>query len=126
MKRLWIGIALLLALLVLGVGTALVTDAVQQPVSRDLEQAAQAAQREDWQQARFLYCRAKDSWDRSWRLIAIVADHTPMEEIDGLFQELQVYEQNQETVHFAATCAQLSRQTRAVGEAHSINWWNLL
>lgn len=126
MKRLWIGAVLLLVLLGVGIGTALGMEYIHEPVSRDLEQAAQAAQQGDWQQAELLYRRAKDSWERSWRLTATVADHTPMENIDSLFAELEVYAQEQEDVHFAACCAQLSRQTRAVGEAHSMNWWNLL
>lgn len=126
MKRLWLGVGLLLVLFVLGFLTASGMQQIHDPVSQDLHHAAQAALDEDWQAAEDLSEQAQAAWDRYWRITAALADHEPMEEIDSLFAELKVYARKQEAEHFAACCANLSTLTRAMGEAHTINWWNLL
>ncbi|MBO5953893.1 MAG: DUF4363 family protein [Oscillospiraceae bacterium] len=126
MRRLWLGVGLLLALLVLGVYTASGMQQIHSPVSKDLHRAAQAALDENWQEAEEFSKQAQSAWSRYWRITAAVADHEPMEEIDSLFAELKIYVREQEAEHFAACCANLSTLTRAMGEAHTINWWNLL
>ena len=126
MKRLWVGVGLLLFLLGIGVFTAVSMRRVHAPVSELLAQASQAAMEEDWESAASLSGEAESKWQNHWRATASVADHEPMEEIDSLFAELKVYLQTREDVHFAACCQNLSKLTKAVGEAHAINWWNLM
>lgn len=126
MKRLWVGVGLLLILLGVGIFTAVAMRCAHEPVSRQLSQAAQAALAEDWGKAEKLSKAAKEQWQQHWRDTASVADHEPMEEIDSLFAELEVYLEQKEAVHFAACCQSLSTLTKAVGEAHTINWWNLM
>lgn len=126
MKRLWIGAVTLAVLLGACLWTSYAMDAVHGPISDQLDKAADAALAEDWAQATALAAEARAEWDRSWRMTASVADHTPMDEVDGLFAQLPAYARDEEAVHFAATCAQLSRLVAAMGEAHSFNWWNLL
>ena len=53
------------------------------------------------------------------------ANHTPMEEIDALFAEVEVYAAAREETDFAAGCAALSRKMEAMGQAHGASWWNL-
>ena len=53
------------------------------------------------------------------------ADHTPMEEIDALFAQVEVYAAAREETDFAAGCAALSRKVEAMGLAHGASWWNL-
>lgn len=126
MRRFWIGIILMVLLLCVGLWTAQAMDAVHQPISALLEQAKDAALREDWEQAGALAMSAKAQWENSWRFTAAVADHTPMDDLDSLFAQLPVYLAQRETTHFASTCAELSMLARAMGDAHSLNWWNLL
>lgn len=126
MKHLHLGVALLAAMLFLGIVTAIKMDRIHEPISQDLAQASQAALEDRWEEADRLWKRAVGRWRGNWPLTASVADHEPMEEIDGLFAELRIYAKQREAEHFAACCANLSTLTKAMGEAHAINWWNLL
>ncbi|HIT33967.1 MAG TPA: DUF4363 family protein [Candidatus Faecousia intestinigallinarum] len=126
MGRLWLGIGLMAALLLGTAGIALGMDAIHQPVAAQLEQAGTAALEGDWAQADAQWQAAQRSWERHWALSASVADHSPMDDIDRLYAQLAVFAQERETVHFAATCMELSELTQAMSDAHSPDWWNLL
>ena len=126
MKRIRFGAALLGVLLVVSLLAARWMDDCHSPVAEDLSRAAEAAMAEDWETAQTLSRRAAGSWERHRKLTAVFADHGPMEDIDSLFAQLKIFAEAQETVHFAATCAQLSRQVDAMGEAHGLMWWNIL
>lgn len=126
MKRIWIGIGLLAALLVLGIWTAEVMEDSQLPCAKDLRRASELALEEDWSQAEALTKRARDKWEKRWRITAALADHEPMDEIDSIFAELKVYAAVRDEVAYSGTCAQLAELMEAMGAAHSFNWWNLL
>ena len=126
MKRCWFGLGLLVFLLV---GGLLVTGAMtknHEALSARLSRAATAAAAEDWAGAEAHFHAARQAWERDWHFSAAFADHEPMEDIDGLFAEAEVYLQSQDPEAMAAICAQLARLTEAMGEAHALNWWNLL
>ena len=125
MRRMWVGVVLLAALLATGVLTAYLTAQAHSPVTRELGKAAQAALTEDWEQAGKCAARAQAIWQGNWDLTAAVADHSPMEEIDGLLAELQIYLHKRESVHFSATCARLCKLAQDMADAHAISWWNL-
>ena len=55
---------------------------------------------------------------------AQAADHQPMEDVDSLFARLPAY--GEDPTEFSACCRELARRVRAVYEAHSLTWWNLL
>ena len=126
MKRLWIGIALLLFLLGAGILTTRRMDRLAQPICNLLQQASQAALQHNWEQAKPLAEEAQSLWQQNWQLCASLIDHTPMEEIDELYAKLNVYLSSADAVPFAACCAQLQAKTQATGEAHGFSWWNLL
>lgn len=126
MRRLWLGVALLLLLFGIGLWAAATMDNIHQPIAALLDQAAEAALHEDWETAAALALDARGEWEDHWSMTAAVADHNPMDEIDGLFAQLPVFAREEEKADFAATCAQLSQLTQAMGNAHSLNWWNLL
>lgn len=126
MKRFWVGIAVLAALLGVSLWAGGQMAQVHSPVSRRLAEAADAALAGDWETAESLATDARTAWERNWHFTAAVADHAPMDEVDGLFAQIGVFAGEREAVHFAATCAQLSRLTTAIEEAHGLNWWNLL
>lgn len=122
MKRSWIGFGILLALLALCLTVGCCLDRFQEPLTRQLDQAATFAREECWPQAQTLAEEAKYTWEQCRGAIACVADHTPMEEIDGLFAQLSSYAED--PAEYAATCAALSRKLEAMADAHRLSLWS--
>lgn len=123
MKRIWIGVGILLALLALGLTVMQVTDRQLGQVSETLKQASETR---DWDRAVFLAQKAQQDWEEKWHLMAAMSDHTDMDTIDGTFAQLEVYQQHKAETHHAAACAQLSEAIRDLEENHRLSWWNLL
>lgn len=126
MKRCWFGLGLLIALLV---GSLLVTgymDRANMPLADAMEQAGRKALEGDWGNANALAGKARASWEESWNVGAVFADHEPMEDINGLFAQLEAYAQMKDPLGFAAVCGLLKTQLEAMGDAHGFVWWNLL
>ena len=123
MNRFWIGSTLLAALLVLGLWVNSRMDRTLLPLADILEEASQAALVGDVDKSLTLAQGAKKQWDTAWRRTALFSDHTPMDEIDGIFAQLASY--REDAAHLSADCAQLAMLLRAVAEAHSPAWWNL-
>lgn len=125
-RRFWYGLGILIFFLVLGLLTAWGMEAMHEPVTGQLERAAQVALSGDMEQGALLAQKAQAGWEKHRDLTAAAADHGPMEEIDSLFSQVEVYARAEKTVEFAAYCTRLARLVEAVGEAHSLNWQNLL
>ena len=126
MKRSWIGLILLLVLLAGGIAATWAMGQCHTPISRDLANAALAAVEGNWERGESLLLSARTAWGRSRHLTACFADHTPMEEIDALFAQVEVYAAVREETDFAAGCAALAGKVKAMGQAHGASWWNLL
>ena len=126
MKRIWIGIALLAAMLIGGIWVAEVMEQSHFPSARDLRRASELALESDWSRAEALARRAKEKWQKKWPVTASFADHEPMDEIDALFAELETYGKARDKTAYSAACAYLAEALEALGAAHSFNWWNLL
>lgn len=126
MKRFRFGLGLLAALLILGLFFAGEMGNNQQRIAHALRSAAGAAAAEDWPRAEAVLGEAREQWEKKWHFTAALADHEPMEEIDGLFAQAQVYLDSRDPQALGAVCAQLARAVEAVGDAHALSWWNLL
>ncbi len=126
MKRLWIGVIILAILLGLGIGTTVFALRTNNSISESLDQTSKAALKGEWAEAEALSRKAKDQWESCRKGMASIADHEPMEEIDDLFSQMEVYLQTRQQIPFSACCASLSVLIKAIGEAHAINWWSLL
>lgn len=126
MSRIYYGIGILLLLLLVCSLFSLWAPRVHLGISGQLEQAAAFACRGDWPQAAALANQAAAAWKKSHGLTAVSTDHAPMEQIDALFAELQVYAARQDMSNFAATAAHLSRLTAAMGKNHGFSLGNLL
>ena len=126
MKRLYIGITVLAILLAAGLTVAFCTHRVYTPIVTLLEEAAEGALKEALPTAAQKAREAKRLWDKQKYLTALVADHTPMEDIDRLFREMEIYASTGETPHFAACCAQLASMVENMADAHTPNLHNLL
>lgn len=126
MKRFWIGLGLLIGILVVGLWTTNAMSRIHTSISDDLLNSAQAAQAGQWTEADRLAADASEQWRDSWNFSATLADHTALDEIDGLFAQSEVYRMNRSAVDYAAACARLSKHIEALQEAHRLSWWNLL
>ncbi len=126
MKRCWFGAVLLLVLLAGGIFIAVGMQDAHNAISSLLQQAANDALTENWTGADAAIGNARTLWQENWRFSASFADHEPMEQIDSLFAQIEIYQAQRDPVPLAALCAQLSRLVEAVGEAHAFTWWNIL
>lgn len=126
MKRFWIGLAMLILLLGGGFLAQHRMERIHTPCAMDLEWSADRAQAGDWQAAGELAHRAREAWSRNWRFTAMLSNHQPLDEVDALFEELEVYLTRQETTAYCAACMFLSQRVMDLGESFRLNWWNLL
>lgn len=126
MKRFWIGICILALLLAGSAAICVGMQRVHAPIAAQLSQAAEAALSGDPESAEALFYRANARWEKYHRFTAAFADHTPMDEMDTLLEEAEVYAAAQEQPHFAAVCAHLSVLAAAIADSHTLSWWNLL
>ena len=126
MKRFWLGAALLAVLLAAGIFSTVATERFHHSLSRRLEATASAALAQDWESAGELLHQCRSHWARHRNFVAAVASHEPIEDIDSLYDQLDIYFSQRDSQGFALCCATLHHRTQALGEAQSINWWNLL
>ena len=125
MKKLWIGIGILLVLLALGIASSMVTRHVHGDLADRLEQAASLSP-QDWDSANALADSARASWEQHQHWIAALVDHEPLEEISGLFDQLALSQRSHDPIEFAAVCLQIASICTMLEESHSPYWWNLL
>lgn len=125
-KRFYLGIGILTVFLVLGLVISMAMDSASHPISQQLEQASQEALSGDLDTGISLAQQAKTNWKSAWQGIAMVADHTPMDEIDSLFAQIDALGTAGDAASFGAYCARLAELVEAVSDAHDLTWWNLL
>lgn len=123
MKRLWIGVAVLIILLALGIILTAVFFAIHTPLSQTLSQAAVSAQRGDVENTAAAISQAQAQWDACRRFSAAVLDHRLLEEMEELFAQLEF---TKDLPTMAALCARLSSRAAEMAESQAITWWNLL
>lgn len=126
MKRTVFGVILLAALLAACLLIENRMTAIHGPTALLVEKAGQLALSEDWADAEITFEKARNRWEKSRRLTASLADHTPMEDADALFAQLKIFAEQRETTHFAALCQELSGRVEAMADAHAAAWWNVL
>lgn len=126
MGRFWFGVGLLAVFLGLSLWVGAAMTKTHEPIAQKLEQAAAASIAGDPAEGLSLARQAHAQWEKNWHLVATVSDHTPMDEIDSLFAQAKTCSEAGQTEDFAALCMRLSQLIRALAEAHSLRWWNLL
>lgn len=125
MKRSILGLGMLLILLAVAIFTTGYMQKCHEEVLLALHDAEARAEKGDWQQARAGVAAAKAGWEAKWGITAALCDHEPMETVNDLLAQLEVYTEVKDPVQFAAVCARLREALEAIGEAHSVAWWNL-
>ncbi len=126
MKRLWIGVGFLAVMLVAGIYLTGLFDRIHTPLSEDLRQASQLAMDGDWEKATALTQKARADWKQCRKFIAAVADHEPLEEMENLLEQLDVYADQRRTADFSALCVELASLADAMLESQQLTWWNFL
>ena len=126
MKRIWIGVVLLGALLIGGIGTGEFMEQAQTSVARDVQRAGELALEGEWTLAQALVKRGQDRWEEKWPVTAAIADHEPMDEIDALFAQLKTYEKTRDGAAYSALCSHLGSLLEALSQGHRCKWWNLM
>lgn len=126
MNRSRIGAALLLCLLVAGTVSTRWLKSTHSRIGEEVLRAAVYSLENRREEALALTRDARERWEGQWGLTAALADHGPMEQIDALFAQLEVYAGAEDWVAFAGVCAQLGSELQALGDAPSLSWRNLL
>ena len=121
MTRFRIGASLLAVLLALCVWSQLRMSAIQRPIAGTVSRAESYAAREEWTQAAAALLTAQSAWEEHRTLLAALADHLPLEDIECLFARLESCAQEQDKGEFRAACQELNRRILAVKEAQEFN-----
>lgn len=121
MKRCWLGGALLLLLLLVGLLTSRGFDSFCQSLSRDMARAAELAG-ENREEAQILTTRVRRRWESRRKLAAVLSDHAPMEQIE---ENLRLLTRAAEEEDFRETCLRLSAQLEALGSGQKFSLANL-
>lgn len=124
MNRFWLGVGILAVLLISSLipGSLLIRQ--NKALSVQLSDAAQQALEENWQEAIILSEQASRQWKKHRHFAAALTDHEPLEEMDRMFAQLQIYQHCRMKTEYAALCTLLSRQAEAMGESVRLTWWS--
>ena len=120
MSRFRIGAGLLAVLLGVSLWAQSQMKAIQAPIAGQITQAEALAAGGSWPQAAAAVTQAREDWEESRTFVAALADHQPMEDIEGLFARLHAYE-TEDRSEYAALCAEIARRIRAVAEAQELS-----
>ena len=126
MKRLWIGVGILLFFLAAGIAVTVCFHHIHTPIQQTLEDASQKALAGQWEEAVALSQNARQRWERFRHFVAATADHEPLEEMDDLFSQLEICRAQRWEAEFAVLCARLAQMAAAMEESHAFAWWTLL
>ncbi len=125
-KRFWLCVALLGIFLAGGLFLAWKMTALHADAAQELDRAADMALAGNFDGGCEKAFRAYDIWLDARKFTASVADHSPMDDVEQLFAEMEIYAKAEEKPHFAACCRQLGVMLRSMYDAHRPTWWNFL
>lgn len=126
MKRLWIGLALLTAVVAGGFWVAQVMENALVPGAALLEDAANLAQEGQWEQAEKQAQKAYRLWQEKRPMTTAFAEHEPIEQIDEEYLRLEVYARMGDQVQFVTTCRTLAEKMERMGQYHNFSLTELL
>ena len=121
MKRMWVGLCLLLVLLMLGITTSILMPALHLPVAEDLHLASRCALSGDTRQAVSAFRSARQRWEKYRDITASVCDHQPQDDMDALFAEIAFRAETGQWAEFGAGCARLAVMAEDMAKLHGIS-----
>ena len=126
MKRLYLGLGLLILLLAGGWLLSQTALRLRAPICSHLEKAADAALAQDWEAAREFTAAAQGHWDACRSILASFSDHEPIEQMNQGFAQIHAFLQQKDSGEFAAACAGLAQLANAIADSQTVTWWSLL
>lgn len=126
MKRCYLGALFLITLLIFSLMVTREMEKRTTPTANTLTAAANNAMAGNWEAAERLTETARETWEKNRPFAAAFADHSPLEDVEDDFAQLDIYLRAKEQTTFAGTAAQLAEKIKAVGEAHALHWQNIL
>ena len=126
MSRLWIGIGILVILLAMGIGLLWGSGIFFEELSREVEQAGELALSGNWEEAGKKASQSRERWEHWRKFWSSFTDHEPVEQMQALFSQLELYKKQKLEVDFAAVCRNLAHTAEAIDESHSLRWWSVL
>ena len=126
MNRLWIGIGVLVLLLAMGVSLLAVSLNFHEDFSHDLKSAGHSAMAGNWADAEKQLAQGREKWQAYQQFWAASTDHEPVEQVQQLFSQLELFQNRRMDVEFASACFALVELSEVINEAHSLRWWSIL
>ena len=126
MRRCVIGAVLLGVLLILGMLTALWAERTLSPLEQAMEQAAEASFSGSWAEITALTDGAGAEWRLCRVLAGILYSQETVEEIDGLFARLRLWQRQGDRMAWADGCLMLSGRFRAMADSQSLRLLHFL
>lgn len=126
MKRFLFGVTLLAVVLGVCIWVTRDMNRIHMPIAARLEQAGDQALSGELEAGIRLAQQARHRWEAYREITAAVVDHDPMDEIDGLFAQMESYAAGGSNTEFAGVCARIAQLIQAVAEANGFSWWSFL
>lgn len=121
-----LGMGLLALLLMSGLLSAWYLSRQPDEMASAMEDSTWLVLSGQWENAKELAVSVRQDWEKNWRFRAAFADHTHLDEINGLFREMTIYGAAGEQTEFARICALLSEKLEALASSARLSWWNVL
>ena len=126
MKRLWIAVAILLAML----GSTLVNsfrlNKIIDGYTQQLTEAHRQAEADNWDAAAQLTAQVTERWNKHDFYFHVMLPHRDIDEIHLTFQEVEEYLKLEEADQYNAANAKLIAQLGLLAEMEQLNWKNVL
>lgn len=126
MKRGWIAVGLLAAMVALAGWHVSALNALTGELGGALERAEALAEAGDWDQALRLTQEARDRWESKRGYLHVTLDHAVTDQITAGFAETLELLECREAGEYSAASARLKTQLELLGEGERPTWENLL
>ena len=126
MKKLWLGLGLLAALVILGLGALGLLSEKSRRTGEALEQAAEAAGAGDMALACEYAAQLRQYWQTVIPAVDALTSHEETDEIQRALAELLALGRCGTWEEFLALCARLRVMTAHLAEMERPSWYNLL
>ena len=126
MKRLWIAVAILLAMLGGTLGNSWYLNGLIADFTHRLTSAQELTLSDNWEAAIRLTEQVVDNWVEHDFYLHVMLPHRDIDDIHLTFREVQEYLKLEETDQYTAANAKLIAQLGLLGEMEQLNWKNVL
>jgi len=126
MKRLWIAVGILLAMLGGTLGNSWYLNGLISDFAHRLTSAQELAVSDNWEDAIRFTEQVVDNWEEHDFYLHVMLPHRDIDDIHLTFCEVQEYRKLEETDQYTAANAKLVAQLGLLGEMEQLNWKNVL